>query len=254
MPHPTDQPLAEPAHAPATPARRDPRVIGTALLAVAWFTLPLGFSVLMFAYLGEATEWFRAQGQAGVAIAMVAFAVCAGIGLLPTYAQAVLAGWIFGFATGVPVSVVGYVGGALLGWGLSSAVAGDAIRARIDVHPKWRVVRSALVDASAARTAGLVALLRFPPNSPFAFTNLVLAATGVRFWPMMAGSVAGMLPRTAVAVWVGAQGAATGATNLRELMEKQGLTALVVGVVLLVGVLAVMQHIGTRALRAAGLG
>jgi uncharacterized membrane protein YdjX (TVP38/TMEM64 family) len=70
---------------------------------------------------------------------------------------------------------------------------------------------------------------------------------------MMAGSIAGMLPRTAVAVWIGAQGAATGATDLRELMEKQGVTALVVGVLLLVGVLAVMQHIGNRALRAAGL-
>jgi uncharacterized membrane protein YdjX (TVP38/TMEM64 family) len=232
---------------------RDPRLVATAALALAWFTLPLGFSIVLFAYLGQVTEWFRGQGSAGIAIATAAFAACAGIGLLPTYAQAVFAGWIFGFAAGLPVSVVGYVGGALLGWALSRAVAGDAIRARIDGHPRWSVVRAALVDASALRTAGLVALLRFPPNSPFAFTNLVLAATGVRFWPMMAGSIAGMLPRTAVAVWIGAQGAATGATDLRELMEKQGVTALVVGVLLLVGVLAVMQHIGNRALRAAGL-
>ena len=42
-----------------------------------------------------------------------AFAVAAGIGLLPTYAQAVLMGWVFGFGTGTGVSVAGYVGGAV---------------------------------------------------------------------------------------------------------------------------------------------
>lgn len=232
---------------------RDPRIVATAALALAWFTLPLGISLVLFAYLGEVTEWFRSQGTSGVAIAVAAFAACSGIGLLPTYAQAVFAGWIFGFATGLPISVVGYVGGALLGWALSRAVTGDAVRARIDGHERWRVVRAALVDASPLRTAGLVALLRFPPNSPFAFTNLVLAATGVRFWPMIGGSIAGMLPRTAVAVWIGAQGASTGATSLRDLMDRQGLPALIVGIVLLLVVLGVMQHIGNRALRAAGL-
>ena len=63
------------------------------------------------------------------------------------------------------------------------------MRALIDGHPKWGVVRRALVDARPARTVFLVALLRFPPNSPFAFTNLVLAATGVRFWTMAIGSI-----------------------------------------------------------------
>jgi uncharacterized membrane protein YdjX (TVP38/TMEM64 family) len=115
------------------------------------------------------------------------------------------------------------------------------------------VVRSALVDASRARTVALVALLRFPPTSPFAFTNMLLAATGVRFAPMIVGSLLGMLPRTAVAAWFGAQGAATGAQDLKDLMQKQGLPAVIVGIVLIVVVLAVMQHVGKRALRAAGL-
>jgi catalase (peroxidase I) len=41
--------------------------------------------------------------------------------------------------------------------------------------------------------------------------------------------------------------------DLADLMKKQGPTAVVVGIVLLVVALAVMQRIGTRALRAAGL-
>jgi F0F1-type ATP synthase assembly protein I len=62
-----------------------------------------------------------------------------------------------------------------------------------------------------------------------------------------------MLPRTVFACWIGAQGAATGAKDLADLMKKQGPMAVVVGIVLLVVALAVMQRIGTRALRAAGL-
>jgi uncharacterized membrane protein YdjX (TVP38/TMEM64 family) len=234
--------------------KRDPRVVMTAVLAAAWFTLPLGVSILLFAHLGEVSDWLRGHGSMGAFVGAGAFAVAAGIGLLPTYAQAVLMGWVFGFVTGTGVSVAGYVGGALIGWSFSRLVAGDSVRALIDRQPRWGVVRAALVEASAPRTAFLVALLRFPPNSPFAFTNLVLAATGVRFLPMIAGSIAGMLPRTAVACWVGAQAASTGAKDLAELMKKQGPMAIVIGVVLLVAALAVMQHIGKRALRAAGIG
>lgn len=52
----------------------------------------------------------------------------------------------------------------------------------------------------------------------------------------------------------GCAGCLTGAKDLAELMKKQGPMAIVIGVVLLVAALAVMQHIGKRALRAAGIG
>ena len=234
-------------------ARRNPRVLASVALSAAWFTLPALFSIGLFASLGPVSEWLRSHGSAGLVVAAAGFAVTAGLGLMPTYAQAVLMGWVFGTAAGLGVSVVGYVGGAVLGWAVCRAVARDEVRALIDAEPRWRVVRSALVDASQARTVWLVALLRFPPTSPFAFTNMLLAATGVRFGPMIAGSLLGMLPRTAVAAWFGAQGAATGAQDLKDLMQRQGFPAVIVGVVLIVAVLAVMQHIGKRALRAAGL-
>jgi uncharacterized membrane protein YdjX (TVP38/TMEM64 family) len=234
-------------------ARSNPRILASVALSAAWFTMPALFSIGLFAYLGPVSEWLRSHGGAGVAVAALGFAATAGLGLMPTYAQAVLMGWVFGTATGVGTSVAGYLGGAVLGWGVCRAVARDEVRMLIDAQPRWRVVRTALVDASPARTVGLVALLRFPPTSPFAFTNMLLAATGVRFWPMIAGSLVGMLPRTALAAWFGAQGAATGAQDLRELMQRQGPVAVVVGVALIVAVLAVMQHVGKRALRAAGL-
>lgn len=233
--------------------RPEPRLWLTGALAAAWFTLPLGFSLVLFARIAEVTEWLRSHGPSGAVVGAGAFAAAAGLGLMPTYAQAILMGWVFGTAVGSGVSVAGYVGGALIGWSVSRLVAGDAVRRFIDGHRTWGVVRAALVDASVPRTMGLVALLRFPPNSPFAFTNLVLAATGVRFVPMIVGSVVGMMPRTVFACWLGAQGAATGATDLVDLMKKQGPMAVVAGVALLVVALWVMQRVGNRALKSAGL-
>jgi hypothetical protein len=56
-----------------------------------------------------------------------------------------------------------------------------------------------------------------------------------------------------LAVWIGAQGAATGAKDLSELMDKQGIAAVVIGTASLIAALAVLQHVGKRALQAAGL-
>ena len=237
----------------SVPPTRDIRIIATAALALAWFALPLAFSILLFVKLAEITDWLHEHHGSGPWIAAGGFTVCAGFGLLPTYAQAVLMGWVFGTVIGVPISVAGYVGGAVLGYGLSRILTGDSIVRRIDDHPRWRVVRSSLVEANTWRTIGLVALLRFPPNSPFAFTNLVLAASGVRFVPMIIGSIAGMLPRTVFAVWVGAQGSATGAKDLTELIKKQGPYPFVISLVVVIGLLVIMQHVGKRALAAAGL-
>lgn len=239
---------------PVNPRPRvDAHVIASGALALAWFTLPLAFSVLLLANLGAVTEWFESHGGAGILLATAVFAVASGLGLLPTYAQSIVVGWVFGVAVGLPVSVCGYLGGAIIGFGVSKLAAGQSLQALVDARPKWAVVRRALVESGTWRTIGIVALVRFPPNSPFAFTNLVLAASGVRWVPMMVGSLAGMLPRTAVAVAVAAQARASGARNLTELVEKQGVVAVVIGVALLIVVFVLMQRIGVRALRMAGL-
>ncbi|MBL9140642.1 MAG: VTT domain-containing protein [Phycisphaerae bacterium] len=241
---------AKPNHAPLS---KNPRVIASGLLTVLWFTMPLGVSILLLANLGTVTTWLEEQGGTGIAIAVAVFAGASGLGLLPTYAQAIVVGWVFGFAIGLPVSVAGYLGGAVIGFGISRLVAGESLRALVDQRPKWRVVRQALVEASTWRTIGIVALVRFPPKSPFAFSNLVLAASGVRWSTMIIGSIAGMLPRTALAVAIAAQARSTGAQGLKDLIEDKGLVTVVVGVALLIGVFWVMQQIGVRALKAAGL-
>ena len=45
--------------------------------------------------------------------------------------------------------------------------------------------------------------LRLPINSPFAITNLALSSAKVRGLPYVLGTLIGMAPRTALAVYIG---------------------------------------------------
>ncbi len=222
-------------------------------LALLWFTMPALISIYLLANIGGVTEFLNSKAEAGILLAAAIFAVTSGLGLLPTYAQSIVVGWVFPFWLALGVAVVGYMGGAILGFGVSRWAAGSSVSALVDRKPQWMVVRKALVEASAWRTVGIVALVRFPPNSPFAFTNLVLAASGVKWAPMLLGSLLGMLPRTAIAVFIASQAAATHSKSLGELVERQGLWGVIAGLVVLVVAFVVLQQIGKRALAAAGL-
>ncbi len=248
--------MPQPGDPTAASGKTSPRVLFSSVLGLLWMSMPALLSIGLFAYISSVTTWFRAQGEAGPWIGAGVFAVAAGLGLLPTYAQAILAGWIFGFATGLNVAVAGCMLGAVLGFGVSRAVAGEDVQQVIDAKPRWRVARQALVEASTWRTVWLVTLLRLPPSSPFGFTNLVLAATGVQWIPMIMGSLLGMLPRTALAVWVAASAAAAAAESGVSdpvSLAKERWWAMLLGVLFLIGVLVIMQRLANQALRKAGL-
>jgi uncharacterized membrane protein YdjX (TVP38/TMEM64 family) len=180
----------------------------SALAVVAVALPPLGgFAVLGF--MNPISLWLDSHAGSGPVIYALAFALLAGLALLPTYAQAILGGWAFGVAVGFPAALVGFTGGALLGYAIARPTAADRVTRVIDEHPKWAAVRDALLpgthDARRGfwRTLGIVTLLRLPPNSPFAITNLVLASVRVPPVIYALGTVIGMSPRTAAAVWFG---------------------------------------------------
>ncbi len=144
----------------------------------------------------------------------IAFALLGGFALLPTYAQSALGGFAFGVAWGIPAALLGFVGGAVIGYEIARRASGDRVMKLLNEKPQWRAVRDALAGPTRAdglpskhpflRTFGLVALLRLPPNSPFAITNLVMASVQVPRWPYILGTLVGMAPRTAAAVIIGA--------------------------------------------------
>lgn len=248
-------PVPETTHANA-PSSAAPGVISrlgfTSVLAgMAAFLPPLG-SIVLFWNIDRVGEWLRGHGTTGIGIYVLGFAVLAGLALLPTYASAALGGWAFGFANAFPAALVAFVGGSLVGYGVARPTSAERVQALLVEHPKWLAVRDALVGGSAMKTLGIVSLLRFPPNSPFAITNLMLASVRTPLWIYTLGTLIGMAPRTAVVVFV--------ASTLREMSAKDAAKStpwwwFAVGIGLGIVVLGVLGVIGNRAIqRATGMG
>ncbi|MDX2132144.1 MAG: VTT domain-containing protein [Planctomycetota bacterium] len=201
-----------PAQASApTPGMPDERTLMEKLgaagpLAIASAILPLLGSLVLFANADAVRDALRAQGELGWATFVIGFAVLSGLALLPTYAQSGMAGYIFGAAWGAAGAVLGCVGGALIGYVVARTVAGERVKRAVHENPKWKAASEALLGESHSlrRTTGMVSLIRLPPNSPFAITNLAMAGLRVRPDAYMIGTLVGITPRTVLAAFIGA--------------------------------------------------
>jgi uncharacterized membrane protein YdjX (TVP38/TMEM64 family) len=215
----------------------------------ALFLPPLGTIVLLW-YASTIAAWVREMGWLGAGAYAAGFAILAGLALLPTYAQCAVAGFAFGVWVGLPVSLLGFAGGSLIGYEIARRASKDRVMKLLDERPKWRAVRDALVGhwdepPSFWRTAGVVALLRLPPNSPFALTNLVMASVKVPRGAFIAGTAVGMLPRSALAVVIGA--------GLKEISRDSLDRALpawawYVGIGVTVVIVMIVMHMANRAI------
>lgn len=228
------------------------RALGpTGLLGLAWTAAPAVCGTLLLAALGPLSEWLLYRRSLGLALFTVVFVLGAGLGFLPTYAQSILGGWVFGVALGLPAALVGFAGGALVGYAVARRVSRDRVEELVAGNAKARAIRDALVGRGPWRTLLVVALLRLPPNSPFALTNLVMATTGTPLPAFVGGTVLGMLPRTTVAVSLAAAAAATGAEDIQTFVRHRGPWLLAAGIVGGMAVLGVIGAIARRALRRA---
>lgn len=200
-------PLLEPSQ--TAPVKPD--LLGVALkrlgpvgvLGLLALTLPpLGGFALLY-WRDAVAAWLSGHGDLGLAVYIVGFVLLAGLALLPTYAQAIIGGFVFHFERGFPAALAGFVGAALLGYVVARTASGDRATRLIAEHPRWQVVYQALLRGGFLRVLGIVFLIRLPPNSPFALTNLVLAATRTSLGAYALGTLLGMAPRTAAAVYIG---------------------------------------------------
>ncbi len=219
------------------------------LLALAWTFLPALLGFLLLLKLGSISSWLASLGAAGVVLYVVIFSVSAGLGLLPTYAQAILGGWVFGLALGLPAALIGLTTASAIGYLCARMVSGPRIERLLARHPKAEIVKKSLVDTGPWRTFAIVTLIRIPPNSPFALTNLVIAACGVRLVTCLAGTAVGMLPRTAVAVAFAAAARSTGAEDIQSFVrDGLGIWVMIGGVLAMIIVIAIIGAIAKRAL------
>jgi uncharacterized membrane protein YdjX (TVP38/TMEM64 family) len=130
----------------------------------------------------------------------------AGLALMPTYSLAILGVWAFGFAAGFPAARLGFAGGATIGYLTGRLASGDRVEKIIAENPKWHAIREALLgtqrDGGWWRTFVVVTLVRLPPNSPFAATNLVLSSLRVPLGIYVPATLAGMAPRTGLVLYI----------------------------------------------------
>lgn len=220
-----------------------------AWLGLAWSALPALGGFLVLLNLGLISEFLRGEAEAGsmrlvlgVALYIGCFILSAGCGLLPTYSQAILAGYAFGVPGGFGAAWVGFGGASLVGYLISRSLARDRVEQEIQREPKARVIRDALVGSGFAKALLIVTLVRMPPNSPFALMNLALCSSGVAKRIYLMGTLIGMTPRTFAAVLIGSQ-----ITDWSNLEKPRWL--IVGGIALTVAVLGVIGTMASRALQ-----
>lgn len=214
----------------------------TALLILS-MTLPglLGFVVITKSALfrDKAVEqWITSLGHSAYIFVGVLFALSSGSALLPTYALSIACGVYLGMAHGAAAAMIGVIGGAMVGYAWGVLLARRRIMAQIERHPRASLIRRAIVDRGLAPETMAVGLIRIPPNSPFALTNLAMSATRVRVLPYLLGTAVGIAPRTIFAVWLGSR-----AGEIQKAKSVGGKWVMIAGVALAIIVFLVIYRV-----------
>lgn len=209
-------------------------------LAVAAFSLPIAEWTIAL------SERARGTGAMGVAIFAAAY-VGATVALIPGLILTLAAGFVYGPVWGLviasPVSVAAATAAFLLGrtflhdW--ATRQMGDA--------PRVRAVRQAVTREGFK----LVMLLRLSPLVPFNLLNYMLSLSDVRLGTYVIASAIGMLPATALYVYLGSL--ATTAAELASAAEGGGAgrTALsVAGLAATAAVVVIVTRTARKALDA----
>ena len=161
-------------------------------LGAAALTLPINDWLLGL------VSWIRAAGAGGVAVYAVVY-VAATLLLLPGSALTASAGFAYGPLWGTLVASPVSVLAATLAFVLGRTVARGWVARRMSGAPRFAAVDEAIGQSGLK----IVTLLRLSPLFPFNLLNYGLGLTRVRFRDYVIGSFLGMLPGTALYVYLG---------------------------------------------------
>src|SRR6266478_5068523 len=142
--------------------------------------------------------WIRGAGTAGMAVFLVAYVVACVL-LLPGLVLTLGAGFAYGVAVGVPLVWVSANLGAAVAFLLGRTLARERIAARVAGNPRF-----AAIDRAVGREGlKIVLLTRLSPAFPFSLLNYAYGLTRVTFRDYVVGSLIGMIPGTAMYVYLG---------------------------------------------------
>jgi len=171
-------------------------VILIALLLVGAFTLPVR------EWLAQLLEWIATHRQ----VAWLAFAaayILACVLMLPGLILTIAAGALFGVLQGIVLVSLASVAGASAAFLIGRTFARDWARAKAQALPRF-----AALDRALEQKGFLIVLLtRLSPLFPFNLLNYAYGLTGVTLRDYVLASWVGMLPATAMYVYLGSAAA-----------------------------------------------
>jgi len=175
------------------------------VLIIVWSVLPLSEWIEKFRL------WILELGLFGV-IAFAVIYVLLTVVLGPSSALTFAAGLAYGF-WGFPLVVVSATVGAAAAFILGRYVAHRKVLAMVERNPRLNSLHQAISDESWR----VVALLRLSPLIPYGVQNYLFSVTNIPFVPYVVATLFGIMPATALYVYIGSLGsAATGEGGLMK--------------------------------------
>ena len=190
--------------------RRNIAVAAVLVLLLALFAFWLTLPVSLIGGLIWVQSWVFGSGPWGPAVFLVMY-VLAVVLLVPGSMLALLAGLVYG-SWGFPLALAGATTGAALSFLIGRYAAGRRVRLLSRRRPVLRAVESAVRDGGWR----IVGLIRLSPLLPFNLLNYFFGVTRIPFRDYLLATFAGIIPGTAVNVFIAAAGQAVGLETLRH--------------------------------------
>lgn len=212
--------------------------------------LALALAVFLYANLPLA-EWMAnfdlyvaTLGPAGPPLYGAGFAISVAL-FLPVLPFSLGAGALFGFWTGLIVAILGTTGGASLSFLLARTLLRAQVEKRISHHPTFHALDRAITQSGGR----IVFMTRLAPIFPFSIINMAYGLTGVRTKIYVGATALGMIPTSAVFVFLGST-AADLATPEEDMIQ----TSLkIVGAVVTLIVIVLLTRFAQKAIREADI-
>lgn len=174
--------------------RRKKQAVWLAVFALLPLLAGSGLVILVSRY----REFLGGLGSLDWLLVFLFLSLPIALSLVPNTLAGLLAGYFLGWA-GLPAMVISFSLACLIGYRLGK-ITGEGFLE--DASALWPAL-SDLHRRFSRRPLSLVFALRLMPAPPFAIGSLVLAWLKIPFSSYFAGSLAGMMPRMALVVWLG---------------------------------------------------
>lgn len=206
----TDEGPAAGSPAPGSPARwtQSRRLIAAiivlGLLAWVWTLVP------MTDWIEQLRLWIVSLGLLGV-VAFVGLYIVMTAVLGPVSGLTLMAGLAYG-AWGFPLVIVSATLAAACAFLLGRYVAHERVNRWISGKPKL----SALSRAVTAEGWRVVGLMRLSPIIPYGIQNYLFSVTNISFVPFVLATLVGIMPASALYVYIGSLGQAIGKAGVLQ--------------------------------------